>query len=110
MQAIRLTESVFRRMSPPPLRPVEKVAPVVYALLIEDVDPTVIEQALINARAHTADGISYALRQIAPPIDKAAVRRTDYWQERPRYVPSDEERSRVQEIIDRTRKMLRGEK
>lgn len=107
-QAVKLTESTFRRISPRPLRPVEKVAPVVYTLLVDGVPPETIAKALTIARSHTPDAIAYALNQIIPRTDP----------DRPRYEPytpimhnpSDDERARVHEMIDATRAALRGDK
>lgn len=108
-QAVRLTRASFRKINPPPVRSVEKVAPVVYALLIEDVSPDLIEQALINASAHTADAIRYSLHRLLP---KAEQRRHEVWQPPVPipFNPSDEEREAARKIIAETRAVLRGHK
>lgn len=109
-QAVALTESVFRKMSPPPTRSVEKVAPVVYALLIDEIDPKAIELALINARAHTADAIGYALRQVIPPTDKTAPPKYREIQPAPPWHPTDAEKAAAKAHLADMRAMLRGEK
>lgn len=110
-QAVKLTEATFLKMEPKPLRPASKVAPLVYALLIQDIDPKVIEQALINARAHTEAGIQYAISQLMPATTAGQrMARPQYWTEREKHVPTDEERSTVASIIEETRRRLRGGK
>lgn len=110
-QAVKLTEATFRKMEPKPLRPASKVAPLVYALLIQDIDPKVIEQALINARAHTESGIQYAISQLLPATTAGQrMARPQYWKEREKYEPTDEERTVVASIIEETRRRLRGGK
>lgn len=106
-QAVKLTESTFLKISPRPLRPVEKVAPVVYALLVDGVPPETIAKALTIARSHTPDAIAYALTQIMPRSDPDRPRYEPY---KPiSYVPGDEERARVLGLIAATRAALRGD-
>lgn len=110
-QAMKLTEATFLKMEPKPLRPVEKVAPIVYALLIQEIDPKVIETALINARAHTEGGIQYALSQIMPATTKGArLARPQPWTPPARHEPTEAERTKVAAIIAETRRKLRGGK
>lgn len=109
-QAVKLTETIFRRISPPPLRTVNQVAPVVYALLIAEIDPATIEQALVMARTHTQTGIDYALRQIMPPIDTASKPRYKQIEIEEREKPSEAEIARARPYIEAARRALRGDK
>jgi hypothetical protein len=106
-QAYRLVESVFRSLSPRPTTPPEKVARIVYALLVEDVDPKTIALALQRAKAHTPAGIDYAIRTLIPsetgmrpriepiaPVD---------WP-----TPTEEQRAHAREAIAEARRRLRG--
>jgi hypothetical protein len=107
-QAVRLTQATFLKISPKPQRSVEKVAPVVYALLIDGVDPETIAQALTMARAHTPDGISYALRQILPPIDTTAPRPAWRPYEPIPFDPSPADRAAAHRAIAEARAVLHG--
>lgn len=108
--AVRLTAGMFKRITPPPLRTVNQVAPIVYALLVAEVDPAVIEQALINARTHTQTGIDYALRQIMPPADKASKPRYRQIEIEDRKPPSRQEVEAAKPHIAAARAAIKGDK
>lgn len=110
VQAVRLTEAAFLKISPRPLRTINQVAPVVYALLIDGIDPRTIERALIDASVHTANGISYALHQIMPGGDKTAPPRHPDIQPAGVWKPSDAEKAHAQEKIAEMRAILQGGK
>lgn len=109
-QAVTLTQAVFTRIRPAPLRSVNQVAPIVYALLLTDVEPSVIEQALINARAHTQSGIDYALRQIMPPVDTAAKPRYRDIEVEDRTPPSEQEKAAAHVHIAAARAAIKGDR
>lgn len=93
-------------MHPRPLQPAEKVAPVVYALLIDEIDPDIIAQAIMNASTHTPSAIRYALHQIMPTRD---VTRPVWTPPEPiPFNPSDEEKENVRKIIADAHRVLRG--
>lgn len=64
-EAYRLTEEIFGKMNPRPLRSVEQVAPIVFKMLQRGIKVSAIEMAITNASVLTPGGIEYALNQTA---------------------------------------------
>lgn len=109
-EAVRLTTAIFARISPPPLRTVNQVAPIVYALLIAKIPEDVIEQALVTARSHTQVGIDYALRTLMPPTDTASKPRYKEIEISPPFRPSEPEKAVARRHIAAARKAIKGDK
>jgi hypothetical protein len=106
-QAIRLATSALRKRRVPAATSPEKVAPIVYALLVDEVDPLVIEKALIEADVLTGPGITYTLSRLTKPPEGQRFPMNPV-QPQPYTPPSDAERQRAREAIKNARLALRG--
>lgn len=109
-EAVEITTTTFQRMSPPPLRSVHQVAPIVYSLLMAGVDRKVIEQALIIARSHTVGAIEYALRTLEPPSDKNSKPVHRPIEIPPPFKPTEAEKKTASKHIAAARAAIHGDK
>lgn len=94
-------------MSPTPTVPVEKVAPIVFDLLVDGVPVSHIELALTEAKSHTRPGIDYMLRTLVPRNAgmKPTMRPVEIDETPP---PTEEQKAFAHEAIAEMRKLLRG--
>lgn len=105
-QAHRLATSALRKRRVPATTTPEKVAPIVYALLVEDVDPAEIEKALIEADVLTANGIGLTLSRMnkAPEGQRFPTPRITPQPWKP---PTDAEKATAKAAIAKARQALR---
>lgn len=105
-RAFRLTEQGLAGRNPPSLVSAEKVAVMVYKLLVAEVPRDQIEWVLQNARVLTESGIEYALRR--SPVAHGAKPRMDMIPRSELFRPAPAEQERVRLLIQETRDNLKG--